>query len=343
MFRDLHKRPFIIGEAGVNHNGSLSTALELVEAAAESGCDAVKFQTWKTERVYSLELSRKPAYQLAGTPMEESEFETIRKLELSYDDFRLIHKACEQRGVLFISTPDELDSARFLVNLGVPFIKVASQDLTNPPLLASFAGLGVPVLLSTGASTFSEVARAFEAVERHCSNVALLHCVSSYPAPIDIMNLAIIPRLRAAFGIPVGLSDHTIGVDAALVSVGLGATIFEKHITLDTEADGPDHRASMTPDQMRDFCARIRVAHQALGDGVKRVLPIEEDVRGAFSRFLVVNRDLSVGHVLQQDDLDYRKTSGGIEPRHLDLVLGSKLRVDVNEGTTLAWEQVELS
>jgi sialic acid synthase SpsE len=342
MFTDLLSGPFIIGEVGVNHNGSLNTALELVEAAVASGCDAVKFQTWRTERVYSPELSTKPKYQLAGTPEDESEFATIRKLELSYDDFRVIKSACDRRGIVFISTPDELESASFLADLGVPFLKVASQDVTNPPLLASFAQLGLPVLLSTGGATFAEVATAVEVVSRWCSDVALLHCVSSYPVPLAQMNLSVIPSLRSAFALPVGLSDHTVDVDAALISVGLGALIFEKHLTLDREAEGPDHQASMNPDQFRDYCERVRVAWRGLGDGKKRVLPIEEDVRAAFRRYLVVNRPLKAGHVLIADDFDFRKTSGGIEPSSLGLVLGSALREDAAEGSPLAWEQIEL-
>ena len=334
--------PFIIGEAGVNHNGSLHTAIELVEAAAASGCDAVKFQTWRTERVYSPTLSRKPEYQIESTPAGESEFETIRKLELSYDDFRVIKAECERRNIAFVSTPDEIDSAKFLVGLGVPFLKIASQDLTNPHLIGRFAQLGVPILLSTGASSFAEVAVAMDAVDRWCSDVALLHCVSSYPVDVDQMNLSVIPKLQSAFGRPVGLSDHTVSSDAALVSLGLGARIFEKHLTLDTSSEGPDHRASMTPDELREYCERIRKAWNGLGNGNKRVLPVEEDVRAAFSRYLVANSDLPSGHKICLDNIDFRKTSGGIAPRNIDLVVGSILRAAVSSGTPLSWDQIDI-
>ena len=342
MFMSQPAKPFIIGEAGVNHNGSLSVALDLVEAAAASGCDAVKFQTWRTERVYSPALSLKPAYQLAGTPADESEFDTIRKLELSYDDFREIKTACDRRGITFISTPDEIESAEFLVGLGVPFLKIASQDVTNVPLLEQFSQLGVPLLVSTGAATLAEVAAAVEAVSRRCNDVALLHCVSSYPVAIEYMNLGAITRLSSAFGLPVGLSDHSVSADAALVAVGLGARIFEKHLTLDSSAEGPDHQASMMPDQLKDYGDRIRAAFDGLGNGVKRVMAIEEDVREAFSRYLVANSSLPAGHVVAMEDLDFRKTAGGIAPKHLDLVVGATLRRSVFEGTTLTWDLLEL-
>ena len=342
MFMTQSAGPFIIGEAGVNHNGVLGTALELVEAAAYAGCDAVKFQTWRTAKVYSPTLSLKPAYQLAGTPADESEFETIQKLELSYDDFRKIKKACDSRGISFISTPDEIESAQFLVNLGVPFLKVASQDVTNPQLLAQFAQLGVPLLVSTGAASLAEVAAAVEVVRRYSINLALLHCVSSYPVPIEQMNLGAIPRLETAFGVQVGLSDHTVGTDAALVALGLGARVFEKHLTLDSTAEGPDHQASIMPDQLRDYVDRIRRALEGLGTGVKRVMPIEENARNAFSRYLVANRSLPAGHVIGIDDIDFRKTAGGIAPRFAELVLGATLKVQIAEGTILAWDLLEL-
>ena len=228
------------------------------------------------------------------------------------------------------------------MSLGVPFLKIASQDVTNVPLLEQFSQLGVPLLVSTGAATLAEVAAAVEAVSRRCNDVALLHCVSSYPVAIEYMNLGAITRLSSAFGLPVGLSDHSVSADAALVAVGLGARIFEKHLTLDSSAEGPDHQASMMPDQLKDYGDRIRAAFDGLGNGVKRVMAIEEDVRKAFSRYLVANRSLPAGHVVTMEDLDFRKTAGGIAPRHLDLVVGATLRRSVFEGTTLTWDLLEL-
>ena len=333
---------FIIGEAGVNHNGDIDTAFRLVDAALEAGCDAIKFQTWITEKVYSRNKSIKPEYQQRTTNAAESEYETIKALELSYEDFGRIKSYCEQRGILFFSTPDEADSADFLARLGMGLMKTASQDVTNTPFLRHVAQLGMPVIFSTGACTLTELAEGVETILAETNELIILHCVSSYPAPMEQMNLMLIPSLRGMFGCPVGLSDHTAGTEVACAAVALGARVFEKHLTLDKSMAGPDHQASLDPDEMRHYCQTLRDVRVALGDGVKRVMPCEENTRRAFRRFLVAARDLPAGTVIGAQDVCFKKVVDGIAPRHLELVIGSRLTEDVAEDTPLTLAMLRL-
>lgn len=334
---------FIIAEAGVNHNGNINTAFQLVDAAVNSGCDAVKFQTWITEEVYSRDKSIKPEYQARTTSVDESEYDTIKKLELSYADFEHIKSYCDQRGILFFSTPDESNSADFLAQLGVRLMKTASQDVTNAPFLKHVARLGMPVIFSTGACTLAELAEGVETILAETNELVILHCVSSYPAPMEQMNLSVIPNLRSVFGCPVGLSDHTTGVEAACAAVALGARIFEKHLTLDKSMDGPDHQASLNPEEMQHYCQTLRSVRTALGDGVKRIMPCEENTRKAFRRFVVAAHDLPAGTVLREQDCCFKKVVNGISPRYLDLVIGSQLTDDVAADTILTWPMLRRS
>lgn len=334
------ERLFIIAEVGVNHNGDADAALRLVDAAVTAGCDAVKFQTWITENVYSRTRSIKPDYQLRTTSAGESEFDTIKRTELSFDAFARIKAYCDTKGILFFSTPDEVDSADFLMRLGVPLMKTASQDVTNTPFLTHIARLGVPVIFSTGACTLSELAEGVETIRAETSELIILHCVSAYPAPMEQMNLSLIPHLRRIFGCPVGLSDHTTGTDAACAAVALGARVFEKHITLDKSMSGPDHQASLDPEEMRRYCDTLRSVRAALGDGVKRIMPCEEDTRRAFRRFIVAARELPAGTVIGAHDVCFKKVVDGLAPRYLDMVIGAELSEDVREDSVLTWDML---
>jgi N,N'-diacetyllegionaminate synthase len=337
------RRLFIIAEAGVNHNGSVEAALRLVDAAVAAGCDAVKFQTWVTEKVYSRSKSIKPDYQLRTTDPDEAEFDTIKSLELTHADFRKIREYCAQKNILFFSTPDEVDSADFLLELGVRLMKTASQDVTNTPFLSHIAGLGVPVIFSTGACTLAELAEGAEAILAKTQELIILHCVSSYPAPVEQMNISLIPKLADMFGCPVGLSDHTAGADVACAAVALGARVFEKHLTLDKAMPGPDHQASLDPGEMADYCRTLRRVRSALGDGIKRIMPCEENTRKAFRRYLVTTRSLPRGAVVCRDDICFKKVVEGIEPRQMDLVVGSTLLDNVSDDTPLRWNMLRLA
>jgi N,N'-diacetyllegionaminate synthase len=328
---------FIIAEAGVNHNGNVETALQLVDAAVNAGCNAVKFQTWITAKVYSRTKSIKPDYQSRTTNAAESEFETIKKLELSYADFERIKSYCDQKGIIFFSTPDEMDSADFLARLGVRLMKTASQDVTNSPFLRYVARLGMPVIFSTGACTLTELSEGVETILSETQELIILHCVSSYPAPAEQMNVSLIPNLRRMFGKPVGLSDHTTGVEVACAAVALGARIFEKHLTLDKTMSGPDHQASSDPDEMVHYCRTLRSVRAALGDGVKRIMPCEQNTRMAFRRFAVAARDLPSGAVLGPHDIEFKKVVDGIPPRYLELMIGAQVIAPLAADTTISW------
>jgi N-acetylneuraminate synthase/N,N'-diacetyllegionaminate synthase len=340
LLKRADERLFIIAEAGVNHNGNIDTALRLVDAAIDAGCDAIKFQTWITEKVYSAARSVKPEYQVRTTDASESEFDTIKNLELAFSDFGKIKKYCEEKGILFFSTPDEMDSAKFLVSLGVVLMKTGSQEVTNVPFLRQVSELGIPVIFSTGACTMAELAEGVEAISSSTKDVIILHCVSSYPAPIEQMNLSVIPTLHAAFGFPVGLSDHTIGAFAACAALPLGARIFEKHITLDKNMAGPDHQASLDPSDMREYCDTLRSVHKGIGDGVKRISACEVDTRHAFRRFVVAANDIEAGTVLSIANIEFKKVVDGISPKYLDMLIGRRTLCDIAADTPIRWQMI---
>jgi N,N'-diacetyllegionaminate synthase len=330
--------PFVIAEAGVNHNGELPLALALVDAAAAAGCDAIKFQTWITDKVYSRGRSVKPDYQVSTETAAHSEYDLIRRLELSLDSFRTIKQRCERRGILFFSTPDEMESARYLVQLGVPFIKTASQDVTNLPFLRQIARLGIPVIYSTGACTLPELTAGAKVILSENAELSILHCVSAYPAPLEQMNLKMIPVLQSMFDVPVGLSDHTVGSEAAHAALALGSIIFEKHLTLDRSMSGPDHKASLEPAGMKAYVDSLHALWAAMGDGQKKIMPCEENVRFAFRRYIVAQRDLRAGEVLTEDDVCFKKVGGGLEPDKLTMLVGRRLTINLDADTPLAFE-----
>jgi len=330
---------FIIAEGGVNHNGTLNDALELVEAAKDAGCDAIKFQTWKTELVYDSKLSLVPEYQKRAVGVSKSEFQIIKDLELSWSDFRAIKAHAEKIGIIFFSTPDEKVSLDFLMELDVPIIKIGSQDLTNDILIRQVLATGKPIILSTGASTLSEVAHAVELL-MNAPKLYLLHCVSAYPTPAVEANLSCISTLAAAFSRPIGFSDHTNGTATALVALGLGARIFEKHLTLDLKQEGPDHQASLIPTEMQKYCKHLREGILSLGNGQKAILEIERDVRSAFMRFPVASVDIQKGESIKEGDVNLVKTLNGIPSKYWDLLFTSKSNKLILKGSVLKWSDL---
>lgn len=328
---------FIIGEVGVNHNGDIDTAKKLIDVAKLAGCDAVKFQTWITEHVYCKALSIKPEYQLKTTDKTESEFDTIKKLELSFEDFTELKVYCDQIGILFLSTPDESMSVDFLCDSGVSLLKVGSQDVTNIPFLRYVAHKQKPIILSLGASTLSESIEAIETILDINQELVIFHCVTSYPAPIDELNLRCIPKYADLYSIPVGFSDHTTGVEAACVSLGLGAIFFEKHFTFDPNAEGPDHQASLSPEKLKEYIDTLRRCYSALGDGKKKIMPCEESNRKALSRYLVTAQTIKKGQILQVSDFHFKKVVSGIPAKLLDRVMNGVAEKDIPEDTVLEW------
>ncbi len=329
---------FVIAEAGVNHNGDPETALRLVDTAAGAGADAVKFQTFRAELLVSPD-APKAEYQKRTTGGDESQLDMLRRLELPEADHRRLIARCAERGICFLSTPFEQPSADLLDRLDVPAYKIGSGELTNLPLLTHVAGKGRPIILSTGMATIDEVAAAVEAVRAAgCEQLALLHCVSNYPADPADANLRAMATLAEAFDVPVGFSDHTEGDEVALAAVAMGACILEKHFTLDRTLEGPDHRASIEPDALAAMVRRIRRVESALGDGTKAPATTEANTAAVARRSLVFARDLPAGHVLSAGDLAVRRPGTGLAPNRLGEVVGRRLAGAVRAGQLLREE-----
>ena len=322
------ERPYLIAEVGVNHDGDPAKALRPVDAAADAGADAVKFQTFHAE-----------ALATAGAPQAEyqrarasagSQREMLHALELPIDGLRAAFERARERGIVAFSTPFDIESVATLVELGVPALKVGSGDLTNLFLLRRVAAAGLPLILSTGMATLDEVDAAVAAIRSAGDpQLALLHCVSAYPAPPAETNLRVIPAMRERYGVEVGFSDHTTGLAAPIAAIALGATIVEKHVTLDHNLPGPDHAASMEPDQLRVLVSSLHEAHVALGSGSKGPQPSEADTRHVARRSLVLRHELPRGAQIALEDLDAKRPADGISPLRLDEVLGRRLTRDL--------------
>ena len=332
---------FLIAEAGVNHNGDLDLARRLVDAAADAGADAVKFQTFRTDALVS-EGAPKARYQVETTGGGESQRAMLTRLELSREAHAALRDRAVRRGLVFFSTPFDEASADLLAELGVELLKVPSGEVTNLPLLRHLAAKRRPILLSTGMCTLEEVATAVDTLRAAGDPpLAILHCVSAYPAPAADTNLRAMDTLRARFDVPVGLSDHTLGIEIALAAVARGAAVLEKHLTLDRALPGPDHRASLEP---ADFAALVRGARAieaALGDGIKRPMPSELDTRAVARRSLVAARALPAGHRLTREDIAVKRPGSGIPPGELDNVVGRRLARAVAVDEVLRWPDVE--
>lgn len=356
------QRVFIIAEAGVNHNGSPDLALQLVDAAAEAGADAVKFQTFKSEAVVG-RFAEKAAYQKGTTGQEESQLDMVRKLELSHDAHRAVLSRCRQRGIQFLSTPFDEGSARFLVQeLDVPLLKVPSGEITNAPLLLAVARLGRPLIMSTGMATLGEVELAlgiiaFAFLERIdqpneaafrdawaseegraalAGSVSLLHCTTEYPAPFEQTNLAAMDTLATAFGLPVGFSDHTPGISIPIAAVARGATIIEKHFTLNRNLPGPDHQASLEPNELSAMITGIRQVEIAIGHGRKVPCPAEWNNRTIARRSLVAAHNVVRGEIWSTDNLTTKRPADGISPLLYWEVLGRPASRDYQADEHLA-------
>ncbi len=328
---------FIIAEAGVNHNGSVERALAMVSAAKNAGADAVKFQTFKADRLAS-KGAPKADYQKTS---DASQTEMLARLELDWKAHRLIKERCEKEGILFLSTPFDEGSADLLDKLGVSLFKLPSGEITNKALLQHVARKGRPLILSTGMSELSEVADAVGWIrEVSEAPLTLLQCVSEYPAPADEANLAAMDTLREAFALPAGYSDHTLGIEVALAAAARGACVIEKHFTLDRELPGPDHKASLLPSELAALVNGVRLVESAVGDGIKTVAPCEAANRKVARRSLVAARDLSEGHVLARADLSAKRPGTGIAPAELDGLIGRALSKAVREDGVLTWDMI---
>jgi N-acetylneuraminate synthase len=332
---------FVIAEAGVNHNGDLALARRLCDAARAAGADAVKFQTFRAE---DLVLPGAPTagYQARQTG-ESDQFALLRKLELGEAAHVQLRAHCRAIGIEFFSTPFSEDAVDLLVRLGVQRIKLPSGELTHRALVAKAAATQLPLIISTGMATLAEVQEALEWVEAargHRRAVTLLHCTSAYPAEDAALNLRAIQTLAQATGLPVGYSDHSTGIEAALAAVALGASVIEKHLTLDRSLPGPDQAASLEPGEFAAMVRGIRRIAAMLGDGVKAPRPQEEDAARVARRSIVAAQDIPAGATLTAAMLACRRPATGIAPREWDRVLGRRAQVAIAAGTVLQWDHL---
>ena len=330
---------FIIAEAGVNHNGRLDLALKLIEAAHQAGADAVKFQTFRTEKVIT-RAAPMADYQKKNIGNEGSQFDMLRQLELSYAEFVILHAYCKEIGIQFLSTPDEEESLDFLANkLDLPWLKVGSGEINNFSFLRRIASKNRTVILSTGMSTLGEVEKALNVLQDGgAAEVVLLHCTTNYPCPLAEVNLRAMLTLREAFKVRVGYSDHTLGWTVPVAAVAMGAEIIEKHFTLDSSMDGPDHKASLDPIQLKEMVTAIRGIESAMGDGIKRPNSSEERLKPLIRRVIVGSRDIPKGIKLSQGDLLLKRNSQGLGAEYLDILLGKQLKKPLNTDEPLTME-----
>ncbi len=332
---------FVVAEAGVNHNGDIELAKRLVDVAADAGADAVKFQTFRADTLVVPD-APKADYQLQTTDSGESQYEMLKSLELSDEAHRLLLDRCNERGVLFMSTPFDEDSADFLDELGVPVFKMASPEITNLPFLAHTASKGKPMVVSTGTASIGEVEGAVRAIEEAGNDqIVLLHCVSSYPADPADANLRAMQTMEMAFNRPVGYSDHTPGIEVALAAVALGACIIEKHFTLDRGLPGPDHKASLEPAELGALTTGVSIVQSALGHGRKQPAACENSVAATMRKSLVAAQDIPAGAVLERKLMAARRPGSGLPPAMQPYLEGRRVRYDIKAGSLLELEMVE--
>ena len=325
-------RVYIIAEAGVNHNGDKNLAFRLCDAAKAAGVDAVKFQTWKTEKIVTKSAALAEYQENNISDKGASQFEMLKQLELSYNEFVEVRDYCNQIGIQFLSTPDTEEDMDFLLGLGIPFLKIGSGEVTNIPFLRAIGKRHQKVILSTGMSTLSEVEKAYNTLlESGAKEVSLLHCTTNYPCPYDEVNLQAMQTLKAAFKCQVGYSDHTMGIEVPIAAVAMGAEIIEKHFTLDKNMEGPDHKASLDPCELKQMVDSIRNIEKALGDGVKRPNASEQKNAEVVLKRIIANKPIKKGDILGIDNLSLLRSSTGIPAKYWDLVAGKAAKRDYKE------------
>jgi len=329
---------FIIAEAGVNHNGRLDLAYQLIDAAENAGADAVKFQTFKAESVVS-RVADKAEYQKKATSSDESQLEMIKKLELSFEDFVKLKKYCDKKGIMFLSTPFDHQSIDFLYNL-IDIYKIPSGEIINYPYLKHIAAKNKPIIMSTGMANLGEVEEAISIISAVNSEakISLLHCTTNYPTPYEEVNLKAMQTLATAFKLPVGYSDHTLGIEVPVAAVAMGAKIIEKHFTLDKNLPGPDHKTSLEPDELKEMVKAIRNIEKAFGDGIKMPNKSEIEIMKVARRSLIATRDIRAGKIIKESDITIKRSGAGILPKFKEIVIGMKLINIIRQDEPFRWE-----
>jgi N,N'-diacetyllegionaminate synthase len=319
-------KTLIIAEAGVNHNGDLALARKLIDVAAEAGADWVKFQTFTADKLVTIH-AKKADYQNQITDAGESQHAMVRKLELTHDMHEVLIERCESRGIQFFSTGFDLESIDLLVKLGQNSFKIPSGEITNLPYLRHVGQFGKPVILSTGMASLDEINAALDVLEQagaSRSRITVLHCNTEYPTPMTDVNLRAMLTIRDTFGVQVGYSDHTLGIEVAIAAVALGATVIEKHFTLDRGLPGPDHQASLEPEELKEMVAGIRNVEKAMGDGIKRPSSSELKNISIVRKSLVAKYAIHEGEVFNENNLTVKRPGTGLSPMRWDEVLGCK-------------------
>lgn len=322
-------RTFIIAEAGINHNGSLETAKRLADAAKESKADCVKYQTFVPHNLVT-DTAEMADYQKDNIGKNASQLKMLQDVSLSFDEFREVKRYCDEIGILFASTPFDFESIKFLTELKLPFWKIPSGEITNYPYLKMIALTGKPVILSTGMSTLDEIEEAKELLEKYgTQEITLLHCTTEYPAPIEEINLKAIKSMSERFQLPIGYSDHTEGILAPVLAVGIGATVIEKHFTLDRTMEGPDHKASLEPDELSEMVKQIRRAEQMIsGSGIKERAKSEEKNIAIARKSIVAKTVIKQGELFSENNLTTKRPGTGMNPMKWKHVIGQRAKRD---------------
>ncbi len=332
---------YIIAEIGVNHNGNLDIAKKMIDAAKSAGADAVKFQTFSAESLVS-EGTPKVKYQESTTSFSETHFEMIKRLELSYQDHHILKSYCVDKKIDFLSTPYDIESAKFLNELGVKFFKTASADLVDLPLQTYIASTKKPTIIATGMASLGEIEKVVDIYEEsNNQDIVLLHCVSNYPCSDSSLNLRAIKTIASTFSLPVGYSDHSNGYLAAAISVAFGAKVVEKHFTLDKYMDGPDHKASSTPEEFRCLVDAVRRVEVMLGSHRKSCQTEERGMLEVSRKSIFLKRSMVAGEIFTSDDLNLKRPGDGIEPIFLSKILGKKISCSQDAGYKLTWSDIE--
>lgn len=338
---DNKNHTYIIAEAGVNHNGDINLAYKLIDAAKEVGVDCIKFQTFKTENLVT-KTAKKAEYQVENTKNNDSQFAMLKKLELSYDDFKSLKEYCDKIDIEFMSTPFDNDSVNLLEKLNMKTYKISSGDITNKPFLEYVASKNKPIILSTGMCTMDEVQEAVSWIEKAGNKqITLLHCTSNYPTPYSDVNMNAMITLDKAFPYPTGYSDHTKGIIIPIMAVSMGATVIEKHFTLDKNMEGPDHKASLDVNELREMVKAIRDIESAKGSGEKQPAESELSTREVARKSIVAAREIKKGHVITREDICLKRPGDGILPKEIDKIIGKTAVTNISEDMKLTIDMLE--
>jgi N,N'-diacetyllegionaminate synthase len=331
---------FIIAEAGVNHNGSLETAKKLIDVAADAKVDAVKFQTFKAEKLVTKDANQ-AEYQTKNIGKEESQFDMLKRLELKDEFHKILKDYSEKKGLIFMSTPFDEDSIDFLDELGVKIFKAGSSELNNLPYLKKMASKGKPMIISTGMSTLDEIKESVSTIKKINSNLVVLHCTTNYPTHYSEVNLRAIKTMKKELNCLIGYSDHTEGIIVPIVAVAMGATVIEKHLTLDKNMKGPDHKASLEPNELKEMVNKIRLVEKILGSKNKEPTKSELKISKVIRKSIITRQDISKNEKITTEMLIIKRPGTGLKPKHLSKVIGRKAIRNIKKDELISFNDLK--